>query len=362
MSTANAATSERARGPSRSTNAREPAAEPFPIDSDSSPSNDTNTSVREPLLVLREHARQLDQDADAAAVVVGSRRLGHGVVVRADHHELLARRAQRCRPRSCPARRGARTAAARLPRARPRAAAPPRRPPPPGFAAIPTGAGRAPRAPRRGASAACPSTDAASNSGSSTLIRGRDYSGRSGVLDSPGFAGGRLEHAGKRALSHRARRDRRGRQPRARVRCAARSRCSTRTAGRRRTRPTRSSGSKGRRRALRPAGATVTMKSKAFEPRVTVVGVGSSVEFPNQDSIFHNVFSVSGDNRFDLELYKKPKSASKRVRAPGHRADLLQHPPADERLRAGARQPVLGSGRAPTAASRSRTCRPAAGC
>ena len=68
---------------------------------------------------------------------------------------------------------------------------------------------------------------------------------------------------------------------------------------------------------VRPAGATVTMKSKAFEPRVTVVGVGSSVEFPNQDSIFHNVFSVSGDNRFDLELYKKPKSASKLFEHPG---------------------------------------------
>ena len=67
----------------------------------------------------------------------------------------------------------------------------------------------------------------------------------------------------------------------------------------------------------KPAGATVTMKSKAFEPRVSVVGVGASVEFPNQDSIFHNVFSVSGDNRFDLELYKKPKSASKVFEHPG---------------------------------------------
>ena len=62
---------------------------------------------------------------------------------------------------------------------------------------------------------------------------------------------------------------------------------------------------------MRPAGATVSMKSKAFVPRVTVVTVGGSVEFPNQDSIFHNVFSVSGENRFDLELYKKPKSASR---------------------------------------------------
>jgi len=62
---------------------------------------------------------------------------------------------------------------------------------------------------------------------------------------------------------------------------------------------------------------TVTMKSKAFLPRVTVVGVGASVEFPNQDAIFHNVFSVSGDNRFDLQLYKKPKTASKVFEHPG---------------------------------------------
>ena len=32
--------------------------------------------------------------------------------------------------------------------------------------------------------------------------------------------------------------------------------------------------------------------------------------FPNFDGIFHNVFSVSGDNRFDLDLYKRPKSGS----------------------------------------------------
>lgn len=68
---------------------------------------------------------------------------------------------------------------------------------------------------------------------------------------------------------------------------------------------------------VRPQPATVNMKSKTFVPRVTVVGVGSKVEFPNQDSIFHNVFSVSGDNRFDLELYKKPKSAFKVFEHPG---------------------------------------------
>jgi plastocyanin len=67
----------------------------------------------------------------------------------------------------------------------------------------------------------------------------------------------------------------------------------------------------------RPSSATIAMKGKAFVPRVAVVPMGGSVEFPNQDSIFHNVFSVSGENRFDLNLYKKPKSASKLFEHPG---------------------------------------------
>lgn len=60
----------------------------------------------------------------------------------------------------------------------------------------------------------------------------------------------------------------------------------------------------------RPARATITMQGKAFVPKVTVVPVGSTVDFPNQDPILHNVFSVSGENRFDLDLYKRPKSGS----------------------------------------------------
>jgi plastocyanin len=67
----------------------------------------------------------------------------------------------------------------------------------------------------------------------------------------------------------------------------------------------------------KPVHATMTMKGKAFTPRVVVIGVGSTVDFPNQDPIFHNVFSVSGDNRFDLDLYKRPKSGSWTFQRPG---------------------------------------------
>lgn len=73
----------------------------------------------------------------------------------------------------------------------------------------------------------------------------------------------------------------------------------------------------GARTKPRSARATVTMKGKAFTPRVLVVGVGTTVDFPNEDPIFHNVFSVSGDNRFDLDLYRRPKSGSWTFQHPG---------------------------------------------
>ena len=67
----------------------------------------------------------------------------------------------------------------------------------------------------------------------------------------------------------------------------------------------------------KPARATVTMKGKAFLPRVVAVSVGGVVDFPNEDPIFHNVFSVSGENRFDLDLYKRPKTGSWTFQHPG---------------------------------------------
>jgi len=56
--------------------------------------------------------------------------------------------------------------------------------------------------------------------------------------------------------------------------------------------------------------ATLTQKDKAFRPRVLVVPMGSTVEFPNLDAIFHNVFSLSAPAPFDLGLYRG--GASKR--------------------------------------------------
>ena len=67
----------------------------------------------------------------------------------------------------------------------------------------------------------------------------------------------------------------------------------------------------------RPASAKVAMKGKQFLPHVVAVPVGGTVEFPNDDPIFHNVFSVSGENRFDLALYKRPKTGTQTFRHAG---------------------------------------------
>jgi plastocyanin len=52
----------------------------------------------------------------------------------------------------------------------------------------------------------------------------------------------------------------------------------------------------------------------SFKPHVLVVVKGATVEFPNRDALFHNVFSLSNAAAFDLGRY--PRDASKSVRFP----------------------------------------------
>ena len=53
--------------------------------------------------------------------------------------------------------------------------------------------------------------------------------------------------------------------------------------------------------AVRPQ---IVQKNKAFHPHLTVVPVGTVVDFPNHDPFFHNVFSLFDGKRFDLGLYE----------------------------------------------------------
>lgn len=54
--------------------------------------------------------------------------------------------------------------------------------------------------------------------------------------------------------------------------------------------------------------ATMNQEGKQFVPQVLVVQKGTKVSFPNRDAIFHNVFSMSPDNTFDLGSYKQGDS------------------------------------------------------
>ncbi|MGZ5002558.1 MAG: carboxypeptidase regulatory-like domain-containing protein [Chthoniobacterales bacterium] len=53
------------------------------------------------------------------------------------------------------------------------------------------------------------------------------------------------------------------------------------------------------------AAAEMAQKNIAFAPDLIAVLVGSSVEFPNMDDTYHNVFSYSKTKRFDLGRFRK---------------------------------------------------------
>jgi plastocyanin len=66
-----------------------------------------------------------------------------------------------------------------------------------------------------------------------------------------------------------------------------------------------------------PGRAVLDQRNEAFVPYVLAVTVGSTVEFPNSDRVYHNVFSLSKPRRFDLGRYPKGQSRSVRFDQPG---------------------------------------------
>jgi plastocyanin len=63
--------------------------------------------------------------------------------------------------------------------------------------------------------------------------------------------------------------------------------------------------------------AVMEQKDLKFIPRVLAVLVQTTVEFPNHDKTFHNVFSNSEAKKFDLGLYPSGKSRSVTFDKPG---------------------------------------------
>lgn len=63
--------------------------------------------------------------------------------------------------------------------------------------------------------------------------------------------------------------------------------------------------------------AVIKQREKQFDPPLTIVVKGTTVDFPNEDKIFHNVFSVSRPARFDLGLYKSGTQKSVEMKRSG---------------------------------------------
>jgi plastocyanin len=63
--------------------------------------------------------------------------------------------------------------------------------------------------------------------------------------------------------------------------------------------------------------AIIRQVDETFVPHLVAITTGSTVEFPNDDLIFHNVFSLSGAATFDLGRYPRGKAKTRVFEKPG---------------------------------------------
>ncbi len=66
-----------------------------------------------------------------------------------------------------------------------------------------------------------------------------------------------------------------------------------------------------------PVTETLDQLGARFDPDLVVVPVGSTVDFPNSDPIFHNVFSLSKAQPFDLGYYPQGQKRAVKFNHPG---------------------------------------------
>jgi plastocyanin len=69
--------------------------------------------------------------------------------------------------------------------------------------------------------------------------------------------------------------------------------------------------------ATTPERPRLAQKNQTFTPRVIAIAAGETVDFPNFDPIYHNVFSPSPVRRFDLGKYSRGQSRSVTFPRPG---------------------------------------------
>jgi plastocyanin len=66
-----------------------------------------------------------------------------------------------------------------------------------------------------------------------------------------------------------------------------------------------------------PGNAAIQHRNKTFLPHVIAVPAGSTISFPNDDPIFHNAFSLSSPEPFDMGLYRAGESKQRVFGKPG---------------------------------------------
>jgi plastocyanin len=69
--------------------------------------------------------------------------------------------------------------------------------------------------------------------------------------------------------------------------------------------------------ASEPGHAVMDQRNETFVPHVLAVMTGTTVDFPNSDAFYHNVFSLSKTARFDLGRYAAGRSRAVRFDKPG---------------------------------------------
>lgn len=68
---------------------------------------------------------------------------------------------------------------------------------------------------------------------------------------------------------------------------------------------------------LPPSRARMDQRGEQFQPRILAITAGTTVDFPNNDRTFHNVFSLSRVRTFDLGRFAPGRTGSVRFDRPG---------------------------------------------
>ena len=70
-------------------------------------------------------------------------------------------------------------------------------------------------------------------------------------------------------------------------------------------------------RIVPPANQVVTQREKTFLPHVLAVPLGTTVQFRNDDRIYHNVFSIAKPNDFDGGIRATGATYTRTFNSPG---------------------------------------------